>query len=61
MVRFLKACGNDRAGEIKPIDATRAKRLLRTGYIAEQATVSADENAARPKMSAPRPRAERRG
>lgn len=66
-VRFRQACGNDRAGEVKPIDATRAKRLLRTGYVElvagerEQATASADEQAARPPTPAPRPRGERRG
>lgn len=64
VVKFLHDCADDRAGDVKPIDPTRAKRLERTGYIqiVEQATVTADEQAARPKPPAPRPaRAERRG
>lgn len=71
LVKFLHNCGPDVAGEVKPIDARRAKRLEQIGYVelvadatddvTEDATTSADEQAARPRTAAPRPRAERRG
>lgn len=63
-VKFLHDCGADRVGEVKTIDATRAKRLGRTGYIEvlEQATKPPSEKAAAAKTPAPAPRAaERRG
>jgi hypothetical protein len=52
-VEFLQHAGNDLAGEIKAIDARRAQRLARTGYVRiveapEQATAKpAVETAAR--------------
>lgn len=33
LVEFLHDCADDRAGERKPIDDRRAKRLAWTGYV----------------------------
>lgn len=65
-VRFLANCGDDVAGEEKPIDLKRAQRLARTGYvrvlddIPEAAvTPASDAGRARPQSRGNRP--ERRG
>lgn len=62
-VEFVKDCADDRAGEVKPIDAKRAARLVRTGYVRviETALDEAPENAARPRAHGRGPRPERRG
>jgi hypothetical protein len=53
-VKFLQGAGDDKAGDVKTIDATRAERLARTGYVrilegGETATVEATDDARRPK------------
>jgi hypothetical protein len=62
-VAFLQDCADDRAGEVKAIDAKRAQRLACTGYarVIETAVAEAEETAARPRPQARGPRAERRG
>lgn len=66
-VLFLGNCGDDRAGERKPIDAKRAKRLATTGYVEilaedrEAAVTTPAENAARERSPGRGPKPERRG
>lgn len=63
-VEFLHDCADDRRGEVKAIDAKRARRLAWTGYVRvldgpETAMVEPEENAMRPGGQARR--RERRG
>jgi hypothetical protein len=50
-VRFEHDCGDDRAGTTRAVDATRATRLIRTGYavlvddVPEAATTTPVEDA----------------
>lgn len=65
-VLFLENCANDLAGEQKAIDAKRAQRLARTGYVRildtpEAAVTQAEETAARPRPTGRGGRQERRG
>lgn len=65
-VKFLASCGDDRAGQEKPIDIKRAQRLARTGYVRilddvpeAAVTPASDAGRARPQSRGTRP--ERRG
>jgi hypothetical protein len=62
-VEFLANCADDRAGEIKSIEAKRAQRLVRTGYarLVERAVIEPAEDATRPRPRERGPRGERRG
>ena len=66
-VRFLQACGDDRAGDEKLIDIKRAQRLARQGYVEirdrvpEAAITPPIENASAPKSIGRGPKPERRG
>jgi hypothetical protein len=66
-VLFIHSCGADVAGETKTIDARRAQRLQRTGYVelledpAEAAITQGSEQAARPRPQARGIKPERRG
>jgi hypothetical protein len=67
MVTFLQGCGNDLAGETKPIPVRRAQRLAQVGYVRivesepETATTVAQESADQKRPVARGPKPERRG
>jgi hypothetical protein len=63
MVTFLQGCGNDLAGETKPIPVRRAQRLAQAGYVrvVEDATVVAPESAEQVRPAGRAPKTERRG
>lgn len=65
-VLFLHSCGDDPKGARKAIDAKRAERLGRTGYVkvlgqVEAAVETSEEDAARPRAQGRGVRPERRG